>query len=178
MMRLPIVPGVRFRWARKHLGYCVGDDGSVWSSRGRWCSDWKQLRPSYAAKGYQMVRLGTEKQQCYVHHLVLEAFVSPRPPGMQCRHLNGLRTDNRLANLAWGTHEENCADTVRHGRTTIGARNASAKLTEEQAREVLALKGAGMSQTVVGARFGVGESCIRRIWRRQTWKHLAEGERR
>lgn len=51
----------------------------------------------------------------YVHHLVLEAFVGPRPHGMQCRHINGNSLDNRLKNLAWGTPSEDNYDRVRHG---------------------------------------------------------------
>mgnify|MGYP000296532945 CR=1 FL=1 len=50
-----------------------------------------------------------------VHHLVLEAFVGPRPARKECRHLNGQRGDNRLANLQWGTSSENSHDVVRHG---------------------------------------------------------------
>ena len=51
----------------------------------------------------------------YVHRLVLEAFVGPCPPGQQCRHLNGIPTDNRLENLAWGTPSEDNFDRIRHG---------------------------------------------------------------
>lgn len=51
-----------------------------------------------------------------VQHLVLEAFVGPRPEGAQCRHLNDVGLDNRLANLSWGTKSENAHDAVRNGR--------------------------------------------------------------
>ena len=34
---------------------------------------------------------------------------------MEVRHLNGVRTDSRLANLQYGTPAENAADMVRHG---------------------------------------------------------------
>ncbi len=51
----------------------------------------------------------------FVHRLVLLAFKGPRPDGQYCRHLNGVPTDNRLANLAWGTKSENTFDKVGHG---------------------------------------------------------------
>lgn len=50
------------------------------------------------------------------HQLVLEAFVGPRPEGMETLHGNGVPGDNRLGNLRWGTHAENAQDTLRHGR--------------------------------------------------------------
>lgn len=50
-----------------------------------------------------------------VHRLVLLAFVGPCPEGMEVRHLNGNRSDNQLANLAYGTPSENSYDKVRHG---------------------------------------------------------------
>lgn len=49
-----------------------------------------------------------------VHVVVLEAFVSPRPDGMVARHLNDQQSDNRLANLAWGTPERNREDARRN----------------------------------------------------------------
>lgn len=51
-----------------------------------------------------------------VHHLVLDAFVGPRPVGMQARHLNDDGHDNRIENLRWGTAHENAVDKVRNGR--------------------------------------------------------------
>lgn len=53
----------------------------------------------------------TEK---FVHHVVLETFVGPRPEGMEARHLNGNHSDNRLRNLAWGTRAQNGQDKIEH----------------------------------------------------------------
>lgn len=50
-----------------------------------------------------------------VHRLVLEAFVGPCPAGQESRHLNDVPDDNQLANLAWGTREENMADRAVNG---------------------------------------------------------------
>lgn len=50
-----------------------------------------------------------------VHHLVLEAFVGPRPDGMECCHNNGDPSDNRLENLRWDTSSSNKRDQLAHG---------------------------------------------------------------
>lgn len=51
----------------------------------------------------------------YVHRLVADAFLGPRPEGLETRHLNGNPLDNRAANLAYGTTSDNQLDSVRHG---------------------------------------------------------------
>lgn len=65
----------------------------------------------------RMIRMSTNGRQIakYVAVLVLEAFVSPRPEGMQACHNNGDRFDDRLANLRWGTPSENQRDRLIHG---------------------------------------------------------------
>lgn len=67
--------------------------------------------------GHRSVSLSVagERRTARVHHLVLEAFVGPRPAGLETRHLNGDPSDNRLANLTYGTPSENQRDRVRHG---------------------------------------------------------------
>lgn len=50
-----------------------------------------------------------------VPHLVLEAFVGPRPDGLVCCHNDGDATNNRVENLRWDTHSSNNYDLVRHG---------------------------------------------------------------
>lgn len=76
------------------------------------------LKPHIGARGYPYVNLslGHKRMQTWViHRLVLAAFVGPLPDGLVTRHLNGIKTDNRLENLAYGTYSENMADTIRHG---------------------------------------------------------------
>ena len=53
--------------------------------------------------GYVTVALsrGGFTEQQLIHRLVLLAFVGPCPDGMETRHLDGLRPNNRLTNLAY-----------------------------------------------------------------------------
>lgn len=74
------------------------------------------LRP-YVRNGYSMVQLsvGDKGKHHLIHRLVLLAFVGECPEGMEVRHLDGVRSNNRLANLAYGTKSENQRDRIRHG---------------------------------------------------------------
>lgn len=74
-------------------------------------------KPVITPGGYPAVGMGAPNYMPRtVHVLVCEAFHGPKPkPGMVVRHLNGVSTDNRPENLAWGTHSENNFDLVRHG---------------------------------------------------------------
>jgi hypothetical protein len=106
-------------------GYEASDDGRIRSimrkSRDRWGKPcW---RPSHELHlfprrgGYLggNVSIDGKRINFDVHRLVAEAFYGPPPPGTQARHLNGIGTDNRAANLCWGTSSENQLDVVRHG---------------------------------------------------------------
>lgn len=70
--------------------------------------------------GYPRVTLVQDGRQrkIRVHVLVMLTFVGPTPRGKEIRHLNGDSADPRLTNLAFGTHRENMADAIAHGRTT------------------------------------------------------------
>lgn len=76
-------------------------------------------------KGHKKVTLYTAENKLRthtVHSLVLEAFVGPRPEGLLCRHLNGVPSDNRVENLAWGTGSENQYDSVKHGSHSLSSK--------------------------------------------------------
>lgn len=66
----------------------------------------------HSKNGYMYVSLCKDgKPKSYlVHRLVAEAFI-PNPENKPCvDHINGIRTDCRVENLRWVTHEENCAN--------------------------------------------------------------------
>lgn len=96
-----------------HAGYEVSDQGRVRSFvRG----GTRYLRLRLDTRGYYVVTLGRAFQSKKVHHLVLLAFVGPRPKGYQCDHINTIRTDNRLENLHWVTPSGNQCNPVTRQR--------------------------------------------------------------
>lgn len=77
---------------------------------------------SHCKSGHQMVALRSQKL-FYVHHLVLAAFVGPKPEGMEALHRDGNPANNDLSNLRWGTRGENILDAVRHGTHQMARRS-------------------------------------------------------
>lgn len=75
------------------------------------------LKSGNTSAGRPLVQLwkdgkGTGK---HPYWLVLEAFVGPRPEGMQACHWDDNPHNNKLENLRWGTPSENWMDMVRNG---------------------------------------------------------------
>jgi len=87
------------------------------SDLGRIRSPRVMLKQRLNNKGYPVVELSKDgrSRESLVHRQVLLAFQGGPPPGNECRHLNGIPTDNRIENLAWGSHSENAVDQVAHG---------------------------------------------------------------
>src|SRR5690606_7975235 len=104
------------------------------------------------------------------HCLVLAAFVSPRPDGMQGAHNDGNPANNKLANLRWATPKSNLADRVRHGTLLTGGRNPCAKLTADDVNVIRRLKAQGLRQNAIAARFGVTPANVSCIVRGTTWR--------
>ena len=80
---------------------------------------------------YRVVHIRPGSGSVHIAILMLEAFVGPRPPGELARHLNDDSLDDRLENLAWGTHADNRRDAWRNGRW----RNRRARQSAEQEKE-------------------------------------------
>lgn len=67
--------------------------------------------------GYPLMNLYAQgkRQTRHVHALVAEAFIGPRPEGMDICHGDGSKTNNHVDNLRYGTRSENELDKLRHG---------------------------------------------------------------
>jgi hypothetical protein len=106
-----------------------------------------------------------------VHSLVAEAFIGPRPEGMEVRHGSANRTDNRAENLCYGTRADNAADKLRDGSHVSGERHYSAKLTSEQVAHVRQqLENAPRGTAArLAKELGVNRATIGSIKRGKTW---------
>jgi len=112
--------------------------------------------------GYTKVSLykNCKRKIFWLHALILEAFIGPRPLGMQGCHNDGDRSNNVLGNLRWDTPSANYDDARKHGTAAIGDRNPSTKIKVSDRLEIRRLRAEGMVQREIASRFGVCQQTI------------------
>jgi hypothetical protein len=184
----PTTSPVRFATIDRFEGYGFDSDGGVWSSWQQVCKGhgggtysalgdyWRRIKPVVHRNGYQRIILANRsgpRKLHLVHRLILESFVGPCPVGMECRHLDGDRGNNKLDNLAWGSRVENESDKLDHGTRRCGERMHTSKLTESQVIQIREARVRGEILSEIARRFGIDQSNVSMICRRKTWRHLA-----
>ena len=110
-----------------------------------------------------------------VHRLVGEAFLGPRPPGLDTLHGPEGRLVNTLANLRYGTRAENEQDkvrdgTFRHGGGYTGEASSHHKLTWAIVREIRRRSAAGERSCDLAREFGASDSTVYYIVHNKQWK--------
>lgn len=120
-------------------------------------------------KGYGRIQL--DGTQWRAHRAAFHFNVGPVPDGMHVLH----RCDNMAcvnpAHLFLGTNADNVADKMAKGRhrAANGERQGHAKLTDEQARNILHDQ---RMQRVIAHEYGVSKATICMLKQRKTWAHL------
>jgi hypothetical protein len=110
-----------------------------------------------------------------IHRLVLLAFCGAPEKGQQCRHLNGVRADDRLKNLCYGTVQQNQLDRNRHGTSNRGERNTWNKLTANDVRRIRRLLKT-LSQFKIAKQYGIHQSAVSSIKNGRIWGWLDKKE--
>lgn len=102
------------------------------------------LTLSKNSAGYFRVNLYINSvcHKVFLHQLVAEHFIGPRPDGMVVMHIDNNRMNNHILNLKYGTQSENLNQAIKEGRKpSIPSTRKMAKETEET---IVALRKAGM----------------------------------
>jgi hypothetical protein len=166
--------------------YEVSDHGRVKSLARRmidkkglpWLREASILNTSVTVRGYPTVSLqapGRPRWCVTVHRLVASAFI-PNPDGLPfVNHKDSDRTNNSVSNLEWCTHQENVAHAKAAGRLTGRPRGHISEkrgFTDDEIRQVRALKLKGISEREIADKFGVGPTDINYIVKGKTYVNV------
>ena len=140
------------------------------------------MKPSIDRKGYLKTELQRDghRKHAFIHRLVVAMFIGPFTKGIFTNHKNGIKSDNRLANLEMVTMEEN----QRHAQETgligggggVGEDNVNAKLTDEIVKTIRRdyRRGGigGPSGVALAKKYGVSQYVIHSVVTRKAWTHI------
>jgi hypothetical protein len=135
------------------------------------------LNHSLSVHGYPRVQLSRpgEKIKKYVHSIVAETFIGPRPDGMETCHNDGIKTNPEAWNLRHDKPKGNNSDMDKHGTRVKGEDISNARYTNEEIRNVkMLLKKHGVMD--VSRLTGIPQPQISNIKTGHTWKHIVVSE--
>lgn len=130
-----------------------------------------QIRERLAHNGYLGAILMSDAGKATTvstHRVVALAFHGiPSKERDECSHKNGVKTDNRPANLEWLSHRENIAEKRKHGTQPTGENHHAAKLNWAIVKDIRSRK--NQSFTAISKELGVSISAVARVVAGITW---------
>jgi hypothetical protein len=121
------------------------------------------------------IKVGDKRTKYLVHRLVASAFCAGYDSSLSVNHINGIKTDNRAANLEWVTLARNTALQWRDGLVDLrGEAHPGSKLTVDQARAIHGAVVAGGSVTAIAREHGVSVSTVYKIGTKARWRQALE----
>jgi hypothetical protein len=103
------------------------------------------------------------------HRMVYQALYGPLPDDVVVRHTCDNPPCCNPRHLITGSHADNVADRVARDRSAKGQRNGRAKLTEQQAKEIIA---SPHTHAYLAMVYNVSRDTVKKIRAGKLWKHL------
>src|SRR5687768_4067693 len=135
----------------------------------RWINEVAMLHPSDDCLPWPFGTIGNGRAQVRVSgkKVIASRYVcelangAPPTPEHEAAHSCGNGHEGCIApgHLGWKTHVENMADRLVHGTLRRGERHGMAKLTEDDVRTIIALKG-GVPRRNLAEMYGVSRGTI------------------
>lgn len=158
--------------------YSITESGEVYSHKRNKVT---KLNPTIMKNGYYAISptakgMKAYQPKFYIHHLVAEYFIGPRPEGNYVRHLDGDKLNNHVSNLAYGIPQDNINDTMRHGRVPKGEEHCHAKLTDDDVLIIIDRMKNGEILKTIASDYNVSPIVLTDIKNGKTWKHITGGK--
>lgn len=163
-LRIRTMRGEKVRYAARYKVW-ISDHGRAWWPRSAKPWDFLEAQMRKDAHGYVTAHWPTFKKRR--SSLMAEAWLEPRPSGLQVRHKDGDKLNDAAWNLEYGTALENTADAIRHGT------KPPRKLSRAACIGALLTMRTGETDATCAKRLGVTTPAIYQLRTGRAWQHIA-----
>lgn len=150
--------------------YSVSMSGVVYSTFG------KPMSKSIDKRGYVRLgfHIGGKTHNRYVHQIVAETFIGPRPDGMHINHIDGNKQNNHVSNLEYVTPSQNRLHALRMGlaESPCGEDHGRSKITESDVIDIHLRRQAGETLESIGDDYGIVYQHVHGITTGRFWPHV------
>jgi len=137
------------------------------------CFEWKG---PFSKDGYGVTSfvINKKKQTIRCHRLIYLLLRVKIPKGMLICHACDNPKCFNICHLFTGTAKDNCQDRERKGRSKDGrgSKSGTSKLTERDVLLIRKLHSENVKTAEIMKIFGISQSHVSRLVRRQEWKHI------
>ena len=130
---------------------------------------WELVR-RIAVDGYGQINIGGKIVK--THRVIYSSLVGEIPDGFVVRHKCDNRKCNNPAHLEAGTYQDNSSDMVERDRQRKGETHQTAKLSDDDALEIVRLVEAGATHQEIADRYDISRGYVSEVARGLKRKHL------
>lgn len=122
--------------------------------------------------GYGQISRGYRLGAAWVHRVSYELANGPIPKGLLVCHACDVPLCVNPAHLFLGTYADNARDAMQKKRLAWGERNRHAKFSTADIIEMRALASNATPKADIRRRFGISQSYLNSVLRRDHWRNL------
>jgi hypothetical protein len=122
---------------------------------------------SMTKSGYYSIHV-TAHEKYFLHVLIAAAFLGPAN-GLEVDHKDRNKRNNRLTNLWYRTHAQNCQNRISNNK---GVLNNTTRLTENDVKEIRRQCLFGITYAELGRKYKMHPDSVRSAAVGKTWSHI------